>query len=161
MRSSVRTLAAALALALPALSPLAASAEGAVPGAVSVARTTEDALIIWDASPEVAGFVTNKTPEDQAAAQLRHDALRVAAANVSKIESSAKTVTIRVIYNKSGPYSQVYKAETFGGVVRYATFVFPYKDAADDKDHWKTLDAKAPLPGWIKYTVLDKLPAAP
>jgi hypothetical protein len=139
--------------------PLAATAQP-VPGAVSVARTTEDALIIWDASSEVVGFVTNKTPDEAADAQLRHDALRVAAANIGKIESSAKTVTVRVIYNKSGPYSQVYKADTFGGVVRYATLEMPYKDAAGDKDHWKTLDAKSKLPSWMKYTVLDKLPAA-
>ena len=158
MRNFGRTLVAALALALPAALPLAAPAQDAVPGGVSVARTTEDALIIWDASSEVAGFVTNKTPDEQANAELRHDALRVAAANISKLEKSAKTVTVRVIYNKTGPYSQVYKADTFGGVVRYATLEFPYKEAATDKDHWKSLDAKSQLPSWMKFTVLDKLP---
>jgi hypothetical protein len=154
---SVRMLAAALALAMPASIPVAASAQDAVPGHVSVARVTDDALIIWDASPEVAGFVTNKTPDAQANAQLRHDALRVAAANFSKLEKTAKSVTIRVIYNKTGAVSPVYHAETFAGVVRYATLEFPYKDAAGDSK-WKSLDAKSSLPGWMKFTVLDKLP---
>ena len=157
MRSPLRSLVAAFALALPVFAPLAAPAQP-VPGAVSVARTTEDALIIWDASAEVGGFVSNKTPDDQANAQLRHDAVRVAAANISKIEKSAKTVTVRVIYTKTGAVSPVYHSETFAGVVRYATLTFPYKEAAADKDHWKSLDAKGPLPGWMKYTILDKLP---
>lgn len=158
MKHFGRTLVAALAVALAATLPLAAPAEEAVPGGVSVARTTEDALIIWDASSEVAGFVTNKTPDEQANAQLRHDAVRVAAANISKLEKSAKTVTVRVIYNKTGPYSKTYNADTFGGVVRYATLQFPYKEADADKDHWKSLDAKSQLPSWMKFTILDKLP---
>jgi hypothetical protein len=158
--NAVRSLAGALGLSIAALLPLGVFAQTPVPGAVSVARTTEAALIIWDASPEVAGFVTKKTPDDQANAQLRHDALRVAAANISKLEKSAQTVTVRVIYNKTGPYSQIYKADTFGGVVRYATLEFSYKDGSANRDHWKTLDAKSPLPGWMKFTILDKLPQA-
>ena len=158
MRKTVRSLAAALAFALPVLAPMAAPAEAPVPGPISVARTTGEALIIWDASQEVAGIVTNKIPDDQANEKLKHDALRIAAGNISKIEKTANTVTVRVIFNKTGPYSNVYKADTFGGVVRYATLEMPYKEASADKDHWKSLDAKSPLPGWMKFTILDKLP---
>jgi len=158
VRNFGRRLLAAPALALAAALPAAAPGQDAAPGPVSVARTTGNALILWDASSEVAEFVTSKTPDDRANAQLRRDAVRVAAANIFKLEKSAKTLTVKVMYNKKGPWSPDYHADTFGGVVHYADLEFPYKAAEAGKDHWKSLDAKSQLPSWMKFTVLDKLP---
>ncbi len=132
--------------------------EPAIPGHVVVARVSDDALIIWDASPEIAAIVTNKTADDAANAQLERDALRVLAQNVSRLEKSAKSVTVRVIYNKTGAVSPVYGAPTFAGVERYATLEASYKDAAADRDKWKELDPKHAVPSWIAFKVIGRLP---
>ena len=128
------------------------------PGHVVVARVSEDALIIWDASPEVAMIVSNKVANDAANDQLERDALRVLAQALPKLEKSAKTVTVRVVYNKTGDVSPVYGAPTFAGVERYATLALSYKDAAGDRQKWKELDAKHAVPAWIEFKVIGQLP---
>jgi hypothetical protein len=155
----LRVTALAAVAALSVLVPRdAARAEAGVPGNVVVARASGDALVIWDASPEVAELVTSRTPDDRAGARLQRDALRVAADSLSKVESSASSLTVRIIYSKSGAVSPVYGAATFAGVERYATVQLPFKDAQADRDHWKSLDAKAPLPKWIEVKVTGQLP---
>ncbi len=155
----IRMTALAALTALAVLLPVAAlRAENGVPGNVVVARASGDALVIWDASPEVGELVSSRTPDDRAAARLQRDALRVAADSLSKIEGGASSLTVRIIYSKSGAVSPVYGAATFAGVERYATVQLPFKDAQADRDHWKTLDAKTPLPKWIEVKVTGQLP---
>jgi hypothetical protein len=132
--------------------------DAAVPGNVVVARTSGDALVIWDASPEVAELVGERASDERASTKLERDALRVAAQSLGKIEKSANTLSVRIIYTKTGAVSPVYGAATFAGVERYATLELPLKDALADRDHWKTLDAKAPLPKWIALKVTGQLP---
>jgi len=132
--------------------------EPPIPGHVVVARVSDDALIIWDASPEIASIVTNKTGDEAATEQLERDALRVLAQNVAKLEKSAKSVTVRVIYNKTGAVSPIYGAPTFAGVERYATLAVAYKDAVSDRDKWKELDQKHAVPAWVAFKVIGQLP---
>lgn len=153
------TLLALAAVSLPLATPAATRADDAsgVPGHVIVARTTEDALLIWDASPEVATIVRDKVSDSDANARIEHDALRVLATSLKKV-SAAKTITVRVIYNKTGDVSPTYGAPTFAGVERYATVTVDSANAAGDKDKWQELDAKANPPAWIAYKVIGALP---
>jgi hypothetical protein len=141
------------------LAPIAASAdEAAVPGHFVLARASEDALVLFDASPEVAAIVSNKTPDADANDALERDALKVLALMLPKLEKSTKSVTVRLTYNKSGAVSPVYGAPTFAGVERYALLEVTYKDAAVDRDKWKELDPKHAVPPWISFKVIGQLP---
>jgi hypothetical protein len=129
-----------------------------VPGHVVLARTEEDALAIWDSTPEVAAIVNDKVSDADAKARLELDALRVLAQVQPKISSNAKTITIRVIYSKSGEVSKVYGTPTFAGVERYANLKVKAADAASDRDKWKELGDKAAPPAWVDFEVVGELP---
>ena len=141
------------ATSLPALAD-----ETGVPGHVVVARASDDALVIWDASAEIAAIVSNKVSDDAANNRIERDALRVLAQSLPKLEKSTKSVTVRVIYNKTGAVSPVYGAPTFAGVERYATLEMSHKDAASNRDKWKELDAKTAVPAWVAFKILGQLP---
>lgn len=139
--------------------PLAARAdEAVVAGHFVLARASEDALVLFDASPEVAAIVTNKTSDADANDGLERDALKVLAAMLPKLDKSTKSVTVRVTYNKTGAVSPVYGAPTFAGVERYALLAVNYKEAAADRDKWKELDPKHAVPSWISFKVIGQLP---
>jgi hypothetical protein len=149
----------ALAAATLTLVPLAARADVAKPpGNVIVARTSGDALLIWDASTDIAGIVTSKTSDADANALLERDAARVLAASLSKVDKSATSITVRVIYQKTGAVSPVYGTATFAGVERYATLKLSAKDANDDRDKWRELGDTSPAPGWFAFAVIGQLP---
>ena len=97
-------------------------------------------------------------PNDRIADRLQHDALSVAAQNFGKIEKSAKTVSVRIVYIVSAGMSPAYHADTFGHMERYVLLTMPYRDAAANRDHWKTLAPGARLPGWVKVDVTGALP---
>ncbi len=148
-----------VAAAAVAFAPLSARADVAKPpGNVIVARTAGDALLIWDASVDIAGIVTNKTPDADANALLERDAARVLAASLSKVDKAATSITVRVIYQKTGAVSPVYGTATFAGVERYATLKLSGKDANDDRDKWRELGDAAPAPGWFAFAVIGQLP---
>jgi hypothetical protein len=143
---------AALSMSRPA------SADDAVPGAVVLARASSDALLIWDASDDVAAIVKDKASDADANARLERDAVRVLASHANEIGKSAKTITLRVIYSKTGAVSPVYGTPTFLGTERYATLSADAAPIADDRDRWKESDGKLPAPGWLTWKVLGRLP---
>jgi hypothetical protein len=153
-----RTTRAALALAL-GIAPVAASADMPKPaGNVIVARPSGAALLIWDASSDVTAIVSNKTPDAAANAMLERDAARVLATSLDKIDRAATTITVRVIYQKTGAVSPVYGSATFAGVERYATLQVSAKDANSDRDKWREAGDAAPFPGWFAFAVIGALP---
>jgi hypothetical protein len=150
----------ALALVLTALTALTAPARAAgapVPGHFILARTHDDALAIWDSTPEIAAIVNGKLSDADAKARLEHDALRVLAAVTPEVASNAKTISVRVIYSKTGDVSPVYGTPTFADVERFATLTMKAQDAASDRDKWKELGDAAP-PGWVQFDVVGDLP---
>jgi hypothetical protein len=130
----------------------------AVPGHVVLARTGDDALAIWDSTPEVAAIVSVKLGEADAKARLERDALRVLAQVQPKISSSAKTISVRIIYSKTGDVSPVYGSATFAGVERYAILKVNAVDAATDRDKWKELGDGAAPPTWVQFDIVGELP---
>lgn len=136
----------------------AALADDAVPGHAVLAKPGGDALVIWDASPVVAAIVKSKTDDSGANDLLERDAVHVLASMAPNIDKSAKTVTIRVIYSKTGAVSPVYGTPTFLGIERYATLIVAAGDTQGDRDKWKELDAKTPVPSWFAFKVTGLLP---
>ncbi len=135
-----------------------AVADDAVPGHAVLARASEDALVLWDASQVVATIVKDKFNDADANALIKRDAYRVLVSMAPNIDKSAKTVTVRVIYSKTGAVSPVYGTPTFTGIERYATLTASGSDVRSDRDHWKELDAKAAPPAWLEYKIVGLLP---
>ncbi len=132
--------------------------ESKPPGNVIVARPAGDALLIWDASADVAAIVANKTSDAEAKTLLERDAASALAASLSKVASDASSIALRLIYQKTGAVSPVYGSATFAGVERYATLRISGKDARSDRDRWRELAAAKPLPPWFAFDVTGELP---
>lgn len=154
----VRSIIAPLAITVAVLAPVAGWAQATVPGTVVVARTSSDALIIWDSSPEIAAIVKDKLSDRDANVRIEHDALHVLATSLDKVGKDAKTITVRVVYSKNGDVSPVYGTPTFLGIEKYATVSASRTDLATDRDKWKEIGDTADLPAWIKVEILGKLP---
>jgi hypothetical protein len=136
----------------------ASADESKPPGNVIVARPAGNALLIWDASADVTAIVANKTSDADAKTLLERDAASALAASLSKVASDASSVTLRVIYQKSGAVSPVYGSATFAGVERYATLRLSGKDARSDRDRWREPAAGSPLPAWFAFDITGELP---
>lgn len=141
-----------------ALLPVASLGEPPPTGHAVVARSNGDALLLWDASSEVSVIVSTKLSDDDANARLKRDAIRVLAASVPDVSKDATSVTIRVLYNKTGAVSPVYGAATFAGVEHYAEIKLSGADFFHDRDHWRESAERAPIPKWLTFHVLGQLP---
>lgn len=109
----VKRLVRALALSVWAVAIPAAAAS--VAGTVVTAKSGEHALIIWDATPAVAGFVANKQTHDAAMESLESQAMQLAGQRAPSLPGS-KTITVRVVYQKIGAVNPAYGTPTFAGV---------------------------------------------
>ncbi len=152
----------ALAVSLPLAAPAADAPK--FPGSAVVVATGNAsanngrALIIWDATDEVADIVSKKQDADTANGRLFHDALHALAANVGALDKSAANVTVRIIYQKTGAVSPVYGTATLQGVERYATVSLVAKDAKGNRDGWQSLKDDAKLPDFVTVKILGTLP---
>ncbi|HZO95348.1 MAG TPA: hypothetical protein VFB22_16490 [Candidatus Baltobacteraceae bacterium] len=147
---------AACACAILAAAP--AGADTAVPGNAILARSAGDALVIWDASPVVASIVHSKMSDADANALLEHDAADVLSKMWPNVEKSAKTLTVRIVYSKTGAVSPVYGTPTFMGIERYATLTAKSTDVKAHGAAWPANDPKTPLPAWLEYKIVGLLP---
>lgn len=148
----------AAAAALPSIPVVGTAwADDVVPGHVIVAATLDHALLLWDATPEIASIVVAKLSDADANVRLEHDALHLLAASLSKVKH-ARTITLRVLYSKTGELNPVYGTPTFAGIERYASVEMSSADASRDRDQWQELAPKAAAPAWVQYRVIGRLP---
>jgi hypothetical protein len=150
----------ALAVVLAVGIPLAASGD-ALSSKPVIARLGPDALVLWDATTVVAQIVSDKATDADANVRLEHGALAALAETAPSL-ADAKTITVRVIYAKTGAVSPVYGAATFAGVERYATLEISGADARSDAGKWKEAAAAAGpaglFPKSVTFTVTGVLP---
>ena len=147
------------AVALLALVPIGAGAgEPAFQGKTVVVTATDGALVVWDATPELIEIVHAKLSDQAANAKLERDGLSALATELTSLAKSNPTVTLRIIYQKTGDVNPAYRAATFSGVERYANISMSGKDAFANRDRWTKLRRDKPLPRWIRYTVTGALP---
>ncbi len=93
----------------------AASASPTVTGSVVVAKSGSAALILWDATSAVIAATTAQTSQAQTMIQLETTALQILH-DKSAVLKHSKTLTVRVLYDKTGAVSPVYHTATFEGV---------------------------------------------
>jgi hypothetical protein len=138
-------------------SALPAFALETIPGNVIVVRESDDAVLLWDATPDVEDIVKARLSDTDAGARLERDALRALAASLDQVPK-ARTVTLRVLYSKTGDVSPAYGSPTFAGIERYATLTVDARRATGDADRWQELGPKSAVPSWIGYKVEGQLP---
>jgi hypothetical protein len=143
----------ALALAT-ALCP--ASADEAIPGKIILARASEDAVILYDATPEVIAIVHDKLDDAAAGKRLERDALLVLAKEMPDIPD-ARTITVRVTYTRTGDVNPAYGTPTFAGIERYANLIVPAGNARSDRGNWRQ-GTEENAPAWASFTIVGELP---
>ncbi|HEX3464747.1 MAG TPA: hypothetical protein VHS78_11925 [Candidatus Elarobacter sp.] len=109
-----RSLTFVLAAALAALA-LPAAADDI--GTVVIAKPAPDVLLLWDATPVVTRIVAEKTDRTAALQRLESSALELLAKRTTALKA-ARTLTVRVVYQKTGAVSPVYGTPTYEGVER-------------------------------------------
>ena len=144
-------------LACVAFCALGAQAALADQGMVVVAKGGAAPLLLWDATPLVTTIVANKEPRPAAMRDLESQAMQILGERVRELPR-AKTLTIRLIYQKTGAVSPVYGTATFEGIER----VFELSASANDaRMHAKQLaDAlgRGSVPSGIHLDVTGALP---
>jgi hypothetical protein len=158
LRSNTLLVACAVLVAVAGAVTIVDADPPSVPGHVIVARAEGDALVIWDATAEVTEIVKDKLDDDAAKDRLKRDALEEVTLEESKL-SNLTSISVRVIYTKTGDVSPVYGSPTFAGVERYAVLKMSAADVKSDRGQWKEAVAGAgTVPSWAAFTILGSLP---
>jgi hypothetical protein len=143
----------AIALTLAVASPAPLESQGTV----VVAKAQGDAIILWDVTPAVAPLVAQ--PET---ADAKVNALATAAGKIlvdrAKELSRAVSVTIRVLYQKTGDVSPLYRTATFLGVEKVLEVTASRQAAAHNADAWAAELAKGVVPSGMTVKVTGALP---
>jgi len=144
-------------LALTIVAPAATFAEDVAPGKVIIARASEDAIVLYDASPEVVALVHDRVDAAAARVRLERDALAVLAKVLPDL-SEAKSVTVRVTYVKNADVNPAYGTPTFAGIERYANLKATVRDAKGDRSNWSDRSGHDTPPAWATFTIVGELP---
>jgi len=125
-------------------------------GSVIVTKTHGDALAIWDATPVLTGLVSRKAGHDDIMRELESDAATIMVQKLPVYKKTARTLTLMVLYAKTGAISPTYNVATFEGVEKLLTLRASTRtrlagDPARDFRAGKT-------PASVQLRVIGKLP---
>lgn len=123
-----RILAILLVASLTFFAPAIAGYAQGVPGHVIIARTSGDAIVIWDATAVVTSIVNEKLSNGDANDLIEHDALIVAVRAAPSLRPNTRTLTVRIGYNEIGAVNPAYGGATFAGIEHYATLNVSFRD---------------------------------
>lgn len=157
MRKDVVARAAVAALSIAVGSPLYARADDVATGSVIVAKASGDAVVIWDASPVVAAMLEKKIPDDRMSSDLEVEAAKILVARAGDL-ANAHTVRVKVIYERTGAVSPVYKTATLTGLERLLSVTASRADAVEHAAAWSAALKKGTLPAGITAEVTGKYP---
>jgi len=90
-------------------------------GSVVVTKARGDALAIWDATPVLAGLVSRKASRGEVMRELESGAATIVVSKLPAYKKTARTLTLLVLYAKTGAISPTYNVATFEGVERLLT----------------------------------------
>ncbi|MBV8726790.1 MAG: hypothetical protein JO233_03310 [Candidatus Eremiobacteraeota bacterium] len=99
-------------------------------GTVTLTKARGDALAVWDATDELTSLVAQKSTKKDVLARLESDAALVFGDRARPLKRTAKTLSILVLYTKTGAISPTYHTATFEGVERLLTFKARVRDSA-------------------------------
>jgi len=125
-------------------------------GAIVLAKASGKAVILWQATPEVAQLVAQKTASGTAMLKLELDAIRVIQTQLHNL-ARPSSVTVNVLYARTGDVSPVYKVATFGGFEKLLT-VTVSAGALKSTKGWNDRLQRGHLPAGTTVHVTGKLP---
>lgn len=126
-------------------------------GTVVVAKAGTAPLLLWDATPLVTAIVANKQPRDAALRDLESQAMRILGEHANALQH-AKTLAIRVIYQKTGAVSPIYGTATFEGIERVFELTAPAAEARLRARELADDIGRGSVPRGISLNVTGKLP---
>jgi len=134
-----------------------ARAEGMPQGTITLTKARGDALIVWDATDELASLISKKPTRKATLAQLESDAALIYGDRAPALKKNARSLTILVLYTKTGAISPTYHTATFEGVERLLTVkaqTADFKHAAQ----WSQSLAAGKTPAGISLEIIGQLP---
>lgn len=126
-------------------------------GTVTLTRARGDAIVVWDATSELAALVAQKPTKKDALQHLESEAALVFGNRAAGLKRTARTLTVLVLYTKTGAISPTYHVATFEGVERLFTFKARVNDSARASGWAEQLRAGRTVSG-ISVNVTGELP---
>lgn len=158
MRLAPTYLAPLLSIAVFCSAAVAADMPKEVVGAIVTARAGADALLLWDATPRLISLIKSGTSNEQIFDTVESEAIVVARERESSLPKTTKSITVRVIYHRTGEVSPVYGAPTFAGIEKLVTVTVPYPELSSHANAWYASLAAGQTPADVKVDVTGKLP---
>ncbi|MBV8688566.1 MAG: hypothetical protein JOZ59_00535 [Candidatus Eremiobacteraeota bacterium] len=149
----ILTITAVLGFFLSSLAP----AQSLPQGTVTLTKARGDALAVWDATNELTAIVAQKPTKKDALAQLESDAALIFGNRAPALNKRAKTLSVLVLYTKTGAISPTYHTATFEGVERLLTFKAFVRQSAQAAQWAQELRAGHPVRA-VSITVTGQLP---
>ncbi len=125
-------------------------------GPVILARTGVQSTYLWDATPYVTQLVADKDVGDSGMHALLGTAMSAMLQEAPA--SHAMTLTLRVVYTRSGDVSPVYGTLTFNGVEKVATLTASRGAIMKFGAVWAQDLANGKFPHDFKVEITGKLP---
>jgi hypothetical protein len=127
-------------------------------GPVVLTHAHGDATAIWDATSDLAAIITTKPTAEETFRRLEADALTVLADKGKTLSSDAKTLSVQVIYQRSGAVSPAYQTATFVGVERLLAVKADPVKAAENIAAWTKQLKAGTIPPGVTVSIGGKLP---
>jgi hypothetical protein len=125
-------------------------------GPVILARTGVQSTYLWDATPYVTQLVADKDLGDTGMRALLGTAMSVI--RLKAQTSHSKTLSLRVVYTRSGAVSPAYGTLTFNGVEKVATLTASRDSILKLGAGWAQEVADGKNPHGLAVEITGKLP---
>jgi len=131
---------------------------GAMPqGTITLTKARGDALVVWDATDELTALISTKPTRKATLERLASDAALIYGDRAPALKKTARSLTVLVLYTKTGAISPTYHTATFEGVERLLTIkgrTADFKRAAQ----WSQTLAAGKTPPGLSLTIIGQLP---
>ena len=122
-----------------------------------IAKAGTNALILVDATSQVADIARNHVPHDQAMTQLEGIALQAMRDESAKLPHSS-TITARLLYDKVAEVNPAYGVATYSGAEKVFDMTAQRTELAAHYDAYAKQIAGGTVPSELKLTVTGVLP---
>ena len=126
------------------------------PGPVVVARTSGNALLIWQATPFLATIAAKHEPEAQVLSEVESAGLQILAARKSLLKR-ASTVSLKVMYIRTAPQNDPQYAPTSFAGFRQLLVLNASKSALAASSRWPKTIVSEQLPPGVTAQVTGKI----
>ncbi|HEY0394276.1 MAG TPA: hypothetical protein VGD01_07245 [Candidatus Elarobacter sp.] len=155
---AARLVRVALVTGLIAAAAAPALAADAVPdGSIVLAKPRGDAVIVWDATDALAALVAKKSSAAATLRALEADATLIVRDRAPKLKDQATSLTVNVIYTRTGAVSPVYQVATIAGYERLLTVKAPIQAALAARG-WDQEIRNGKPPHELEIAIVGKLP---